>query len=123
MRFKLDLTLISLLCLSLVGLVEAAPPPGHPTVDQAYQVMGIEQQLPMAHQGRVLEAIDSNSYTYIRVQIGDLQQRWLAAPRLELQQGKAIGFADGVLMQNFYSKKLKRTFGQIYFVPPIQQLD
>ena len=112
--------LVALLGFSLASMSVAAPPPGHPSIDQASQVMGLDRQAPMAHQGHVLEAIDSNNYTYIRVQTADQQHQWLAAPRLELQPGQQIGFANGVVMHNFYSKKLKRTFKQIHFVPAVR---
>lgn len=118
MRFK-PVALCSML---IAGVVQAAPPPGHPTVDQASQVMGVDPQATMAHQGRVLEAIDSNNYTYIRVHTAAQSERWLAASRLVLQPGQTIRFASGVLMHNFYSKKLKRTFERIHFVPAIQRL-
>ncbi len=112
--------LVLLFHLSLTGSVAAGPPPGHPSIDQASQAMGIDQQAPMAHQGRVLDAIDSNSYTYIQVQTVDQQVQWLAAPRVAVQPGQKIGFATGVLMRNFYSKKLKRTFERIHFVPTVR---
>ncbi|WP_207062749.1 hypothetical protein [Motiliproteus sp. SC1-56] len=98
------------------ALAQAAPPPGHPSTDQAAKALGVPTDQPLLFEGRVLEAIDSNSYTYIQVQVSADEQLWLAAPRLALAPGAVIRFGRGTLMQNFYSKKLKRQFSQVLFV-------
>lgn len=114
-----DILFLGLLLCS--GLVQAAPPPGHPTTDQAGQIMGIDQQAPMQLHGQVLKAVDSNNYTYIQIQPrGVAPPRWIAAPRLELQAGQQLRYPQGVLMRNFYSKKLKHRFDEIWFVPAVQ---
>ncbi len=93
----------------------AAPPPDHPTVDQAARILDIPAQPPV-HRGTVLEVFDSNNYSYIRVSHPQEQERWLAAPRTPLSVGTLIRYGEGTRMENFYSKVWKRTFPVITFV-------
>lgn len=93
----------------------AAPPPDHPSVDQASRILNIPAQAP-EHQGKLLEIFDSNSYSYLRVSHPQDQERWLAAPRLSLTVGTPIRYGEGTRMENFYSKVWQRTFPVIYFV-------
>ncbi|NGZ07356.1 MAG: hypothetical protein G8237_13485 [Magnetococcales bacterium] len=95
--------------------VLAAPPPDHPTVDQAARILEIPTQ-PPRHQGRLLEIFDSNNYSYMRVSHPQEQERWLAAPRTPLTVGTRIRYGEGKRMDNFYSKVWQRTFPVIYFV-------
>ena len=114
------------LLVGLAGLVSplmAAPPPGHPTLQQAASRIGLDQPAQLSERGEVLQTIDSNSYTYIRLRRPDASEIWLAAPRLSLSPGQQIRYAPGVLMQNFFSKKHRRTFAQIWFVGPVQLID
>ena len=98
------------------GLALAGQPPGHPSVDMTTELLKLpKDQAAYTHSGRVIEAIDSNNYTYILVET-DQSKRWLAAPKTALQSGQKIRFPDGALMRNFYSKSLKRTFENILFV-------
>ncbi|MEH6471446.1 MAG: hypothetical protein V7752_09350 [Halopseudomonas sp.] len=106
--------------LLVCSVVHAAPPPGHPTTDQAAEIMGIDATAEMPNRGQVIEVIDSNSYTYIQVQVSDQQRLWLAAPRLVLVLGQYIDYPQGVVMRNFYSKKLQRTFDQVWFVSGVR---
>ncbi len=100
-------------------LLQAAPPPGHPSTGQAAELMGIENPVVFSFEGRVLQAIDSNNYTFIEVQAANQSILWVAAPKLVLQPGQLISFPQGRLMRNFYSKKHQRTFAQIWFVSQV----
>ncbi|MBF0415865.1 MAG: hypothetical protein HQL79_08875 [Magnetococcales bacterium] len=93
----------------------AAPPLDHPTVDQAARILDIPAQPPV-HRGTVIEIIDSNNYSYIRVSHPQEPERWLAAPRTPLSVGNLIRYGEGTRMENFYSKVWKRTFPVITFV-------
>lgn len=109
----------SLLCCALLGAPPAAgePPPGHPNPAQAGRLLGMPRSdaANLPHAGVVLQAIDSNQYTYIEV-MQDGQSRWIAAPRMPLAPGATIRFDDGRLMTNFHSLKLNRTFETLTFV-------
>lgn len=109
----------------VVGMVPwltwAAPPPGHPSVDEANRILGLSSSRgPLPRQGRVLESFDSNNYTYILVGSDD-GRLWVAAPRLDpLPVGTAIRFSNGTMMQNFFSRKHRRTFDKILFVERVE---
>lgn len=108
-------TLLALLAL-LSPLAEAAPPPGHPSTDRAAELMGLPAESTLRHQGRVLQALDSNDYTYLEVVTPAGERLWLAAPRLDVAPEAVIRFGEGVAMNDFYSKRLKRTFPRVLFV-------
>lgn len=93
----------------------AAPPVGHPSTGQAARTLQLPQGDALPYQGKVLQAINSNDYTYIEI-ASEEGQRWLAAPRVTLKKGAIIRFGEGTLMRDFYSKKLKRTFAAVLFV-------
>lgn len=99
---------------------QSAPPPGHPSTDEAAKALGLPTESRFSYQGRVLQAIDSNNYTYIEVVDPQGQRLWLVAPRQEVVPEARIRFGDGTRMNNFYSKKLKRNFAQVLFVPAIK---
>ncbi len=104
--------------LSASGL--AAPPAGHPSVEQAGQALKLPpSEAELNHQGKVLQTIPSNEYVYIEV-TSEGRNRWLAAPATELKVGDSIRFPDGTVMTNFYSKRLNRTFEEVLFVGRIK---
>jgi hypothetical protein len=95
----------------------AAPPPGHPSTGESLDLLKIPEATHLPYQGKVLETIDSNAYTYIQVQIQMGHKKlWLAAPRVALKKGQFIRFPSGTLIRNFYSRKLKRTFDGVIFI-------
>lgn len=87
--------------------------PGNPQGGMGAPMMALNQQ------GTVLSSIDVPQYTYIEVR-QDKQSRWLAASTVAVKKGDVIRFDDGMLMTNFYSKSLKRTFPSISFVNKVE---
>lgn len=69
----------------------------------------------LTQQGTVASALNSGSYSYIEVSQGK-GTRWLATNRMAVNKGDKIRFDEGMLMSNFHSKSLNRTFPAIYFV-------
>lgn len=69
--------------------------------------------------GQVLETIDVDSYTYIRLAT-DGQEVWLATSPILVEQGDFVQFAGGMMMQDFHSTSLDRTFDQILFVGHVE---
>jgi hypothetical protein len=69
--------------------------------------------------GKVIETIDSGSYTYVHVDDGK-DQYWAATAPVTLQTGSMVSFGTGMPMTNFTSKTLDRTFDLIYFVGQIK---
>ncbi len=105
-----------------VSAAFAAPPPGHPSVEQAAEAMQLPRNPNLDHlpnRATVLQSIPSNDYVYIEVK-NEEGQFWLAAPAEELKQGAQIRYSNGTLMQNFYSKKHQRTFDAVWFVSKVE---
>lgn len=108
---------LTLLLASLSLAANAAPPPGHPSVDSAIAARALaESRLPQ--KGTVLSVIDAPGYTYIEVKQGEKTQ-WLAAQTVAVKKGDAIRFDNGALMTDFHSKTLKRTFAEVLFVSQV----
>ena len=64
--------------------------------------------------GKVVETMDSGGYTYVRVAQGK-DSSWVAVSRQKVKVGDEVSFAGGLVMNDFYSKSLKRTFAKIVF--------
>ncbi len=64
--------------------------------------------------GKVVETLDAGGYTYVLADNGT-EQKWVAIMKTNLAKGEEVTFADGLLMRNFESKSLNRTFDEIVF--------
>jgi hypothetical protein len=64
--------------------------------------------------GTVVETMDAANYTYMRLQTptGEL---WVAVSQTSVRPGDSVTVVDAMLMQNFESRTLKRTFDRILF--------
>lgn len=107
-----------ILALLASAAVSAAPPPGHPTPQQARDMLMPDKppapaELP--NQGKVLASIDANEFTYIEVERGSARE-WIAAPKMALKVGATIRYEEGSVMTDFHSKLLQRTFPRVMFV-------
>jgi hypothetical protein len=83
------------------------------------QVPGVETAAaPTATpvKGKVLETMDAAGYTYINVET-DAGEKWVAVNQTPITVGEDITYLDGMVMQNFSSKSLDRTFPEIVFSP------
>jgi hypothetical protein len=91
----------------------AAIPPGHSRE--------IPADTQLVNVGTVLEAIETDTYTYLQVttEKGPL---WLAVYKKEVAKGAIVSYSNGVAMSGFHSKSLNRTFDVIVFVDTIQQV-
>lgn len=78
-----------------------------------------ESKLPDGvHKVEVKEVIQGSNYTYLRVS-EDKEELWLAISKSEVMEDDVLYYADPLLMNNFTSKELNRTFESIYFVQKI----
>jgi len=105
-----------LLALTLVSASVFAQslPAGHPPMGAAKDGKGApEAQLPQ--KAKVLSTIDAAGYTYLEV-TQNKKTIWLAGPKVAAKKGDVIRFDDGMVMTNFESKTLKRTFPAVTFV-------
>jgi hypothetical protein len=84
---------------------------------QAQQQQNTQQDAATinTHTVVVQEVIQATSYTYLRVKEAD-REFWMAINKRQIEPGATISFKGGLLMKNFQSKDLQRTFETIYFV-------
>jgi hypothetical protein len=75
-----------------------------------------------AKTGMVLETMDVEPYTYIRLDMQG-QEVWLASTPVSVAKGELIRYSGEMVMQDFYSKTLDRTFPFILFVNGVQPVE
>jgi starvation-inducible outer membrane lipoprotein len=73
---------------------------------------------PGVHKGIALEKINTSQYTYLLINENGVET-WLAFPLAEVKIGDTYYYANEMLMNNFVSKELSRTFEKVYFIPGI----
>jgi len=66
--------------------------------------------------GMVIETMNSSGYTYMLVDSGT-EKTWVAIPETKTAKGEKITYKPGMLMKNFSSKTLNKTFDSIIFSP------
>lgn len=64
--------------------------------------------------GKVSETMDSGGYTYVKLQKNG-KSMWVAVPQMKVTVGQEISFAPGMVMTDFKSTSLNRTFDSIVF--------
>ena len=103
------------LCLTAPVAVALAAdlPPGHPAVTPGTKTVAVN------HSGTVLEAIPAAGYVYLHVKGADGDE-WLAATAVDVKPGAKVRWNDGMVMKNFTSKTLKRTFPAVRFVEVLE---
>ncbi len=69
--------------------------------------------------GKVLETMDSGGYTYLQV-AADQGAIWVAIPKSAIEVGQEVTCDPGMVMKDFSSKSLGRTFAAIVFSPGLE---
>lgn len=117
---RLSLPLLAALLAMAPQAARPAPPPGHPSPGAAMQLIrpGAEHSTALRRTGVALDSIDANEYTYIEVDEAG-KSYWIATARMKIMRGDMVQFAEGVTMEQFYSKLLKRTFQSVMFVDAV----
>lgn len=64
--------------------------------------------------GKVVETLNGGGYTYVCLET-DGEKRWAAMPPTEVKVGETVELAPGMVMNNFKSNALNRTFDSIIF--------
>ena len=64
--------------------------------------------------GKVLERIEAAPYCYLRLKTAK-GEVWAAVPDAKVQKGAEVTVVSPMLMTQFESKTLKRTFAEVYF--------
>lgn len=96
------------------GKSQGAMPPGHPAMSsgQAMPASTAPQATPVT--GTVVETFESGGYSYVALDQGG-QRTWVASPPVKVAVGQKVSFNPGMVMRNFTSKSLNRTFDSIVF--------
>jgi len=64
--------------------------------------------------GKLLERVAASPYSYLRIQTAQ-GEVWAAVPETKLEKGAEVTVTGAMIMRDFESKTLKRTFPEIYF--------
>jgi hypothetical protein len=67
------------------------------------------------HTVLVEDVLQTNQYTYLHVKEGN-NEPWLAVPKMTASAGETYYYKNGLVMNNFESKELNRTFKEILFI-------
>jgi hypothetical protein len=70
---------------------------------------------PGVHSAIALEKINTSKYTYLLVNENGIE-KWLAIPLAEIKTGETYYYVNEMVMHNFESKELGRTFETVYFL-------
>jgi hypothetical protein len=73
----------------------------------------------LANSGEVLETIPALQYSYIHVKTAGGDE-WIAASQGDYKPGQQIQYSNGIMLSNFHSKTLNRTFASIRFVSRVE---
>jgi hypothetical protein len=98
---------------SAVYAAEQMIPPNHPKIELPAQTSTHEQTGQFT--GKVLESMNSGGYSYINLQKNGGGKVWIAVPETKITVGQQMSFKEGLVMTNFQSKTLKRSFDSIIF--------
>ena len=67
------------------------------------------------HSGSIVETMNVPNYTYIRFKDASGEIRWAAVPKDEVQVGEKVEIVESLVMKDFKSPTLGRTFDSIIF--------
>ncbi|GFE61740.1 DNA-binding protein [Geobacter sp. AOG2] len=103
---------------SIVSVSAAAPPPsnvpaGHPKIE--YPTQSTTHQQSSSLSGKVLQVLNSGGYSYVYLLKSNGEKVWIAVTEARIAVGEPLSFKEGLVMKNFESKTLKRTFDTIIF--------
>lgn len=91
----------------------ATTPASAPPV--AAPAMPPSQSASAPNSGKVLQVLQAGSYTYAEVE-AEGQKVWIAGGPIQIKAGDSVQWGSYMVMNNFNSKTLNRTFDQILFV-------
>lgn len=69
--------------------------------------------------GVVVEVLQTDGYSYVKVLTDKLDFEWLATPTIKINVGDKIKYTDTTALTNFTSKTLMKTFKKVKFVTEI----
>lgn len=76
----------------------------------------------LPNEGKVIEFIQAEAYTYIQVEDKKGERVWIAGQKIDdLKAGDQVSYSKGVNMSNWYSKELQRGFAMVVFVGQVRK--
>lgn len=66
--------------------------------------------------GKVLQVMHGGGYSYVEVQQADGAKVWVAGQQIDVKPGKEVQWGNAMVMRDFNSRSLGRTFQEILFV-------
>jgi len=88
-------------------------PPNHPKIELPTQSTTHQQSGTLS--GTVLQTMNGGGYSYINLQKKDGEKIWIAVKETKVTVGDQMSFMEGLVMKDFKSSALKRTFDSIIF--------
>ncbi len=83
---------------------------------------GANVQSNTPHIVKVLETVDSGGYTYMKVdENGNIY--WAAGPQASISVGSTVSYVEQMVMENFTSNSLNKTFDKLVFASTIIPVD
>lgn len=73
------------------------------------------------HKVEVVDHMNASNYTYMLVKEND-EEFWIAAPQTQVQKGESVYFNKSMVMKNFHSEALNKTFESILFVQRVSKI-
>jgi hypothetical protein len=95
--------LLAVIAVFATTLVSTSWAQGNPSAPQGTSI-----------KGEVLEVLDVDAFTYLRLKTKD-GDTWAAVTKAPVKKGAEVTIENGVVMTNFESKSLKKTFDRIVF--------
>ncbi|UCH74454.1 MAG: hypothetical protein JSU82_00930 [Rhodospirillales bacterium] len=96
-----------------------APGTALPAPEDPHGAAIVVSQTGLPNSGEVTEVLAAGSYTYLHV-AKDGKETWLAIPRRDVSVGAQIRYPDGLLMADFHSGSLNRTFEEVVFLSGVE---
>lgn len=75
-----------------------------------------------AKQGKVIEVLNAEDFSYLHIE-SDNSKIWVAGIKVQVKAGDTISYVENVIMSNFSSKALNRTFEKVVFVSTVSVVD
>ena len=113
---KLSTLVVAVCVLFFVGVsgCNSAKKDAPAPVSQAQPAANAAQASAITLSGKVVETMNSGGYTYISLENSG-KKTWVAMPATAVKVGQMVTCQPGMVMNNFTSKTLNRTFESIIF--------
>ena len=83
--------------------------------EESHDLSEMEVVKSEPHIAKVVDKIPSNNYLYLQV-IENKETFWIAVPAMEIETGETVYFSKYMVMNDFKSENIERTFETILFV-------